>query len=155
MYQEFNESIERRKFPSKMKLADINQVFKKECQTKEDNCRPISTSSNLSKIFERCMYKQLSLYLDNILSKCQCIFRKRFNQHCLIKFLEKWKQSLENGLVFGALLTDLLKTFDCLSHELLAAKLIAYEVEISSVTLKCAYLTNRRFRTKVGNKYSS
>ena len=49
MYQEFNESIERRKFPSKMKLADINQVFKKECQTKEDNYRPISTSSNLSK----------------------------------------------------------------------------------------------------------
>ena len=60
-----------------------------------------------------------------------------------------------SGLVFGALLTDLSKTFGCISHELLAAKPIAYGVKISSVRLIYDYLPKRRLRTKVDNKNSS
>ena len=109
----------------------------------------------MSKVFERCLYNQLSVFFDKILSKYQCGFRKRFNdQHCLINLLQKWRQSLDQGLVFGALLTDLSKAFDCLSQELLVAKLIAYGVEISSVRLIYDYLTNRKQRTKIGNNYS-
>ena len=40
--------------------------------------------------------------------------------------LEKWKSTVDNKKVFGALLTDLSKAFDCLSHDLLIAKLNAY-----------------------------
>ena len=70
---------------------------------------------------------------DKILSKYRSGFRKDFYaQHCLINLLENWRQFPDQGLVFGALLTDLLKVFDCLSEELLVAKLIAYGVEISS-----------------------
>ena len=60
-----------------------------------------------------------------------------------------------NGLVPGALLTDLSKACDSLPHDLLAAKLIPYGVEISSIRLLYGYLSNKRLRTKVGNKYSS
>ena len=95
-------------------------------------------------------------FFDKILSKYQCEFRKGFNsQHCLINLLEKWRQPLDQDLVFYALLTDLSKTFDCLSHELLVAKLVAYGVEISSVRLIYDYLTNRKQKTKIGNNYSS
>ena len=34
---------------------------------------------------------------------------------------------MDNGKAFGALLTDLWKAFDCLDHELLIAKLNAYD----------------------------
>ena len=56
--------------------------------------------------------------------------------------------------MFGDLLTDLSKAFDCLSHELLAAKLSAYGVEISAIRLIYDYLTNRKQKLKIENHYS-
>ena len=43
-----------------------------------------------------------------------------------LTLLEKWKRSIDKGKVFGALLTDLSKAFDCLNHDLLITKLNAY-----------------------------
>ena len=81
----------------------------------------------MSKIFERIIFRQISNYIDTFLSKYQCGFRKCYStQHCLLLMLEKWKRVVDNGKVFGILLTDLSKAFDCLSHELLPAKLHAY-----------------------------
>ena len=39
--------------------------------------------------------------------------------------LEKWKNAVDKGKVFGALLTDPSKTFDCLLYELIIAKVSA------------------------------
>ena len=95
-------------------------------------------------------------FFDKVLSKYQCGFRKGFSaQHCLPKLLEQRKESVDQGLVFGALLTDLSKAFDCLSHGLLIAKLSAYGMEDSAVRFVSDYLTNRKQRTKIGNNYSS
>ena len=57
------------------------------------------------------------------------------------------------GLVFDVLLTDLAKA--CLSHELLAAKLSAYGVDISAVRFIYDYLTNWKQRTKIEDHYNS
>ena len=73
----------------------------------------------------------------------------------LLKLLKKWRQSLDQGLEFGVLLTDLSKAFDCLSHELLAAKLSAYGVNLSTVCFIYDYLSNRKQTTKIENHYSS
>ena len=55
-------------------------------------------------------------------SKYQCEFRKGFSaQHCFFAVIGKWQNSMDQGKLFGALLTDLSKAFDCLSHDLLAA----------------------------------
>ena len=58
--------------------------------------------------------------------------------------IEKWKESLDNGGAFGALMTDLSKVFDCLHHELLIAKLDAYDFDLKSVKLTQQYLSNRK-----------
>ena len=69
--------------------------------------------------------------------------------------MEKWKKALDNQEAFGALLTDLSKAFDCLSHEPLIAKLRAYGLSLSFLKLIRDYLLNCKQRTKVNSKYSS
>ena len=51
------------------------------------------------------------------------------------------------GKVFGALLTNLSKTFDCLDHELLIAKLNSYGFSLTALRLIHDYLSHRKQRT--------
>ena len=69
--------------------------------------------------------------------------------------LEKLRSFLDKGMHTGILLTDLSKAFDCISHELLIAKLYAYGFTKSSLNLVSDYLSERKQRTKIRNKFSS
>ena len=69
--------------------------------------------------------------------------------------LEKWKRAADSGQMFGALLTDLSRAFDCLDHELLIAKLHAYGFGLPDLKLVHDYLSNWKQRTKVNRTYSS
>ena len=147
--------MEQSSFPHDLKLADVAPVYKKKSKASKDNYRPVSILSNISKVYERCIYDQIQTYFDKILSKYQCGFRKGYNlQHCLIALIEKWEKSVHNGGAFGVLLTDLSKAFDCLSHELLIAKLHAYGFDKRSLVLIYNYLSNRKQRVKVNDSYS-
>ena len=64
-------------------------------------------------------------------------------------------KKIEQGGVFGALLTDLSKASDCIPHDLIIAKLEAYGLEIGALRLIYAYLINRKQRVKVNEAYSS
>ena len=52
----------------------------------------------------------------------------------------KFKESIDEGNAFGALLTDLSKAFDCLDHTFLIAKLFAFRVSPLSLKLINSYL---------------
>ena len=141
-----------------MKLANVTSVHKKGNRSEKDNYRPVNILPNLSKIFERCIYNQISRFFDKILSKQQCGFRKRQSaQHFLIVLLEKWKENVDQGHVFGALLTDLskAKAFYSLPHNLFIAKLNAYGFDNKAVRFVYDYLTSRKQRTKISDTYSS
>ena len=75
-------------------------------------------------------------------------------QYCLLSLLEKWKSAGDKRKSFGALLRDLSKTFCCLSHQLLLAKLHAYGLNVATLRLIHNYLTNRKQRAKVNLSYS-
>ena len=51
-------------------------------------------------------------------------------------------------------MTDLSKAFDCISHELLIAKLNAYGFDETSLEVMIPYLKNRTQTTKVGASFS-
>ena len=69
--------------------------------------------------------------------------------------LEKWKSANDNEKSFGALLTDLLKAFDCLSYDLLIAKLNAYGFNMPALRFVHSYPKNRMQRTKINSEYTS
>ena len=54
----------------------MQPVHKKGGKTSKDNYGPVSILSNISKIYERLLFKQISEYLIKILSKFKCGFRK-------------------------------------------------------------------------------
>ena len=69
----------------------------------------------------------MNAYFDDIFSKFQCNFCKGCSaQHCLLYMIEKIRKIRDSKEVFAAVLTDLSDAFDCISHELLLAKLHAY-----------------------------
>ena len=120
------------------------------------NFRPVRILPILSKLLEQLIRKQLEEFSESISSNFQCGFRKGYGaQHCLLMMLETWKEATDNNKAFGALLTDLSKAFDCLSHDLLIAKLDATGLDLASLKILQDYLTNRKQRTKVDSFYSS
>ena len=107
-------------------------------------------------MYEEFMFKQISEYFESFLSKYQCGFRKGYSaQHCLLSMLEKWKSAIDDKKMFGALPSDLSKAFDCLSHNLLIAKLNAYGYSIAALRLVQSCLSNRKQRTKINSDFSS
>ena len=67
----------------------------------EEKYRSVSILPKLSKILERILFEQISVYFDKFLSDQQCGFRKGYStQHCLLNLLEKWKNSVDKGKVF-------------------------------------------------------
>ena len=156
LHHTVNTSINNDFFPDIMKIADIKPAFKNGSKTDKSNYRPVSILSNISKIYENCLYEQLSNFFEDIFSKYQCGFRKGISaQNCLTVLIEKWKRSLDSKESFGVLLTDLSKAFDVIPHDLLIAKLHAYGLGRNSLKLLHSYLSNRKQRVKIENFFST
>ena len=146
-----NKSITLNHFPSDCKKSEVNPLHKKKDTLIRNNYRPVSVLPCISKLFERCYYDQMYEYMESILSIWLAAYRKNYGcQHVLVRFLEDMKKALENKEHFGALLSDLSKAFDCLSHPLLLCKLQAYGFSVNSCQLIFSYLSDRQQRVKIG-----
>ena len=101
------------------------------------NYRPVSVLPTVSNVFERILLRQISNYIDNLLSHYLCGYCKGFNpQHALLTLLEKWRITLDGR----AILMDLSTAFDTLDHNLLIAKLHAYGFDYHALKLIKSYL---------------
>ena len=88
------------------------------------------------------------------ISVSMCGFRKGLSTHqYLLALLEKWKREIDNGEIFGDLLTDLSKAFDCLDHELSIAKLNGYGFSLPVLRSIQDY-PNRKQITKINFSFS-
>ena len=79
------------------------------------------------KVFEDIMSEQISHFAESFLSPYLFAYRiAHSSEQCLLVMIEMWREALDEHKVAGAVLTDLSKAFDCLSHDLLISKLDAY-----------------------------
>lgn len=110
----------------------------------------------ISIVLERLLCKQITLSINQLMSKFRCGFRKNYAaQYCLLAMSEQWKSEIDEGKVIGALLTDLSNFFDCLTHEIMIAKLSAHRFSLFARRLVQNHLPKRQQRTKINESYSS
>ena len=89
----FNYCLKKDEFPCVLKHADVAPVHKTEIKSDKANYRPVSILRDLSRIYEKLMYHQLSEHFNLILSPKQCGFRKGESvQHCLMVMVGKFKE---------------------------------------------------------------
>ena len=123
-------------FPGSLKLGKLTPIYKNDDPLDKSNYRPVSILPLLSKVYERIIYKQLSQHAEQFLNKILCGFRKTHStQHALFKLLQSWQKELDYGGFVGTILMDLSKAYDCISLELLVAKLECYGLDELSLKL--------------------
>jgi retron-type reverse transcriptase len=152
----FNDTKNREKFPSCLKMADVTPLPKDREKDNKKKYRPVSLTPIMSKVFEKEMYGQIYAFAEEFLSPYVFGYRSGHNsEQCLLVMIEMWKKALDEHQVAGAVLTDLSKAFDCIPHNLLIAKLHAYGFGKSALRFIKDYLTGRTQRTKVSGEYST
>ena len=79
-------------FPSQLKIAKVDPIFKKNVQTNVKNYRPISVLPTISKIFENVIQAQLMEYFTsshNLLASQLWLQVKLINRTCYIRINEQ------------------------------------------------------------------
>ena len=78
-----------------------------------------------------------------------------FTKYPLIVTIEKTGKILDKGGTFRALLTDVSKAFDCMTHDLFIAKLYALNFDMNRLNFIFDHLTGKRKRVKINFSLSS
>ena len=142
--QIFNDCVENSTFP------DVTSLPKNRPTNARTNYRPISVLPSFSKLFERIMDKKIVVYITPFFIFTSMWFSTRLSvQHALVRLLEKFKISLDEGRKAGTVLMDISKAFDCIRHNLSISILHAYGFSYEALTLIENYLNNRQQRFKV------
>ena len=116
-----------------------------------ENYRSVSILPNVPKIYERCLFSQISNHFE-VFSKYHCGFRQDLSaRYCRIFVTEKWKKYADNSKTFRAF-NQPVKSF---WHDHIIAKLNSCGSSFSSLRLIHSYISNQKQRRKTNSAYSS
>ncbi len=142
-----NHSLSCSAFPNSWKKANITPIWKgKGSKVDVGNYRPISVTPIIARLFERFCAKQLSTYCEahQIIPVQQFGFRPKSScELALLHALDHWIKDIDSGRFVGALLIDLSKAFDSVSHQLLINDLADIGCTPPTVNWFLNYLSNR------------
>ena len=145
-------------FPSLLKIAKVIPIFKKGSKLDVENYRPISLLSNIDKIFQKLIHKQLSKFLCDcsILFPCQFGFCSNHSTtSALMNCIETISQSIDSGNFACSVFVDLQKAFDTVDHRILFKKLEHYGICGIPLAWLKSFLTNRSQFVSIANVHST
>ena len=103
-----NHYLKESTFPDELKQSEVISVYMKLVPLQKNNYRPVSLLPQISKVFERVIYKQINNFMKNKISKCVTGFRKLHGaQNSLIIMLLTWKKALDKEEKVLAIFMDL------------------------------------------------
>lgn len=153
-----NASIKLKRVPSIWKVAEIIMLPKPGKPASDaKSYRPISLLPMLGKLFEKLLLKRIQPIIENlnIIPNHQFGFRKKHSTidqvHRITDIIE---QTLEQNQICSTVFLDVAQAFDKVWHEGLIVKLNRL-LPKSYVDILASYLSNRVFRVKQDNEYSS
>ena len=152
-----NFSIQKGRYPSKLKHAKVVQIYNTNDETDPGNYRPISILSIFNRIFEKLMYKRLQNYCDKekLLYDKQYGFRaKHSTQHALVDIVNNVYNNMDKGLHSCGVFIDLKKAFDTVDHSILLKKLEHYGIRGIINDWFQSYLADRIQTVQIGDNIS-
>jgi len=143
--------------PPEWKMVTVIPIFKKGNKASPSNYRPVSLTLVVSKVFESIVWESMMhyLYSNNLITSHQhgflpcksCVIQ-------LLKAVEEWSESLDNGNSVDILYLDFKKAFDSVPHARLLAKLSAYGFRGKLLGWIKTFLTGRKQQVQVNGSYS-
>ena len=145
-------------FPDKLKIAKVVPIFKSGDCALTNNYRPISLLPVISKVIEKIIYTQLSLYFESnkLFSDSQYGFRPNHStEQATLELTDRIISAMDNNDVPIGIFLDLSKAFDTIHHAILLSKLEHYGVDGIPLQLVKSYLTNRKQYVKINEVNSN
>ena len=147
-----NNDLSNNAFSDSAKLASVRAIYKKDDRNKIKNYRPVSILNCFPKMYEKFLNEHHLPFVNRSLSELMSAYRSRYStNHVLIWLIENWRPAFDNNLFTSAVLMDFLKAFSCIPHNLLIAKLHAYDLDFDAVTFLHNYLKHRKRSVKINN----
>lgn len=153
----FTKSLTSGCIPSDWLSASITPIFKKGDKLDPSNYRPISILSSVSKVLERIVCDCLLQFCSEmrLIPDSQHGFRpNRSTTTNLLSSIGDWTRALDSGSPVDVIYLDFSKAFDRVPHRRLLAKLEHLGMRGGLLGWIKAFLTNRRYRVRVGDAYS-
>ncbi|KAL5266583.1 hypothetical protein ACHWQZ_G003831 [Mnemiopsis leidyi] len=153
----FNLSFVTGCIPPDWKLASVVPVFKKGDKGSVENYRPISLTSLVMKVFERCIKTALFSVCEDVLDPRQHGFLN--NRSCvtqMVPFVHDLATNLNDKIRTDIIYFDFTKAFDSVSHDLILRKL-KEEFKVDGLMLRFikSYLEGREQQVVIGGQTSS
>ena len=133
-------------------------LFKKGKRNQPSNYRPIALTSQIVKIFEKCIINKIKPFLSRtgLIKPCQHGFQDKAS--CisqLLECMEEWTTSFDRKTSTDIIYLDFAKAFDTVPHERLLAKLHAMGIQGNLLKWLRTFLTCRYQRVQLRNGGSS
>lgn len=153
----FNISFRTGSFPVEWKMANIVPIYKKGDKNCIENYRPISLTSIISKIFEKCLRDEILIHCKDLIHETQHGFLP--HKSCttqLLPFAHDVSLGLNSSELIDIIYFDFAKAFDSVNHDIILHKL-KHHFGIDGLMLKLIkeYLKDRKQCVVVDGKLSA
>ena len=150
-------SLDDGEVPDDWKIANVSPIFKKGVKSQTSNYRPVSLTSQVSKVIESVLRDAIVSHLETneLIRDSQHGFRK--GRSCLtnlLVFLDKVTKYIDDGYSVDVIYLDFAKAFDKVPHQRLLDKLKGHGINGKVFNWIESWLTNRRQRVCVRGKFS-